>query len=150
MSIEQISAPPQSAPPPSPTATATPSSVEVDAPVADAPAPLPLSPVVYETFALFLLFFSLVMLAWSGTFHSDNELSMYAVSDSFVRYGSWDAEQVRWMGTQESDFGRNGLFYSREGLATSLMALPLLWLGLKLPGRQTFGAGSCRRLRLQS
>jgi len=137
MSIEQIQAPAQPAIHQPRSATVKPSSIGVEADAADAPLPLPLPlPVlssVYETFALFLLFFSLAMLAWSGTFHSSDGLSMYAVSDSLARYGSWDTEQIRWMGIQQGNIGQDGLLYSRKGLATSLMALPLLWLGLKLP-----------------
>ena len=133
MSTPQTQAPPQPAPQPSHTATVKPSSIGVDASVADAPAPLPVLSFLYETLALFLLFFSLALLAWSGTFHSHDGLSMYAVSDSLARYGRWDIEQVRWMSISPGNIGRDALLYSREGVGTSLMALPLLWLGLKLP-----------------
>ena len=88
---------------------------------------------IYESFALFLIVFALSMLAWSGTFHSSDGLSMYTVSDSLARYGRWDTEQIRWMGVQQGNIGRNGLLYSRKGVATSLVAWPLVWLGLKLP-----------------
>ena len=139
MSIEQIQTPAQPDIHQSRRATVKPSSVGLaaneanEANVADAPAPLPVWSSLYEAFALFLLFFSLAMLAWSGTFHSSDGLSMYAVSDSLARYGNWDTEQIRWMGIQQGNIGRDGLLFSRKGLATSVMALPLLWLGLKLP-----------------
>lgn len=82
---------------------------------------------------LFLLFFALSMLAWSGTTHSSDGLSMAAVSDALVRYGRWDTETIRWMGIQQGTFGPDGLLYSRKGFATSIAALPLTWLGLALP-----------------
>lgn len=86
-----------------------------------------------ESLALFLLLFSLSLLAWSGTFHSSDGLSMYTVADSLARYGQWDTEQIRWMGIQQGTFGPDGLLYSRKGFATSVAALPLVWLGLVLP-----------------
>ncbi len=137
MSIEQTQASPQPDVYPSRRATVKPSSIGIranEADTADTAASSPVSSSIYEAFALFLLFFSLAMLAWSGTFHSSDGLSMYAVSDSLARYGNWDTEQIRWMGIQQGNIGRDALLYSRKGLATSVMALPLLWLGLKLPG----------------
>lgn len=58
---------------------------------------------------------------------------MYMVSDSFVRLGRLDTEQIRWMGIQQGNIGPDGLLYSRKGGGTSLIALPLAWLGLHLP-----------------
>lgn len=85
------------------------------------------------TLALLLGFFALSMLAWSGTTHSSDGLSMAAVTDSLVRYGRWDTETIRWMGIQQGTIGPDGLLYSRKGFATSVIALPLAWLGMALP-----------------
>ncbi|MGB0387300.1 MAG: ArnT family glycosyltransferase [Ardenticatenaceae bacterium] len=93
----------------------------------------PIPPFIYQNFALFLIFFALSMLAWSGTFHSSDGLSMYTVSDSLARYGRWNTEQIRWMGIQQGNIGPDGLLYSRKGVATSLLALPFVWLGHHLP-----------------
>jgi hypothetical protein len=81
-----------------------------------------------------LALFGLNMLCWNGAFHSSDGLSMYAVADSLARYGRFDTEQVRWLGLQQGMYGPDGLLYSRKGLATSLMALPLALAGMILPG----------------
>jgi hypothetical protein len=78
--------------------------------------------------------FVLIMLCWNGSFHSSDGLSMYAVADSLARYGQLDTEQVRWLGLQQGMYGTDGLLYSRKGLGTSLMALPLTVAGMILPG----------------
>lgn len=87
-----------------------------------------------RSFALFLIFFSLSLLAWSGTLHTSDGLAMYAVSDSLVRQGTWDIENIRWMGLQQGTFGPDGLLYSRKGLAVSIIALPLVFVGYHLGG----------------
>ena len=92
----------------------------------------PLTPSVakgYLPFALFLIVFSLSLFAWSGTLHTSDGLAMYAVSDSLVRQGTWDIENIRWMGLQQGTFGPDGLLYSRKGLAVSIIALPLVFVG---------------------
>ncbi|MGH2544467.1 MAG: hypothetical protein ACRDIB_16875, partial [Ardenticatenaceae bacterium] len=86
-----------------------------------------------ESLALFLLFFSLAMVGWNGTLHSSDGLALYAVSDALARYGRFDIESIRWINLQQGTFGPDGLLYSRKGLATSVLALPLTWLGLTLP-----------------
>lgn len=73
------------------------------------------------------------LLTFSGKFHSSDGFSMYTVADSLARYGRLDTEQIRWMGLQQGTFGPDGRLYSRKGLATSLLALPLVWLGLTVP-----------------
>lgn len=73
------------------------------------------------------------LLTFSGTFHSSDGFSMYAAADSIVRYGRLDTEQIRWMGLQQGTFGPDGLLYSRKGIATTILAVPLVWLGLTLP-----------------
>jgi hypothetical protein len=83
---------------------------------------------------LALALFGLIMLGWNGTFYSSDGLSMYAVTDSLARYGRFDTEQIRWTGLQQGMVGPDGLLYSRKGLGTSILALPLTWAGLILPG----------------
>ena len=86
---------------------------------------------------LALALFGLIMLAWNGIFHSSDGLMTYAVADSLARYGRLDTEQIRWMGPAHKwmfSFGPDGLFYSHKGLGTSILALPLTWAGLIVPG----------------
>ena len=78
--------------------------------------------------------FGLIMLGWNPTVPSSDGRSMYLVADSLVRHGSFDTEQIRWMGAQQGMFGPDGLLYSNKGLATSLLMLPLTWAGMTLPG----------------
>ena len=58
---------------------------------------------------------------------------MFSVSESLVRRGAYDINQIRWMGLQQGAFGPDGNLYCRKGLGTSLVALPLAWLGLAIP-----------------
>jgi hypothetical protein len=80
---------------------------------------------------LFALLFSVYLLTFSGIYHSSDEMSMLAVTDSLGRRGAWDIELLRWMGEQQGSFGRDGLLYSRKGIGTTLVALPHYWLALQ-------------------
>ena len=89
---------------------------------------------------LFAILFSLYLLTSSGVYHSSDEMSMLAVTDSLARRGAWDIELLRWMGEQQGSFGPDGHLYSRKGIGTTLAALPLTWLALQsrlLPNVQT-------------
>ena len=89
---------------------------------------------------LFAILFSLYLLTFSGVYHSSDEMSMLAVTDSLARRGAWDIELLRWMGEQQGSFGPDGHLYSRKGIGTTLAALPLTWLALQsrlLPNVQT-------------
>jgi len=81
-----------------------------------------------------LALFGLIMLVWNATFHSSDGLSAYLVTDSLVRYGRFDTEQIRWMSIQQGMFGPDDLLYSNKGIALSILMLPLTWAGLILPG----------------
>ncbi|RME47309.1 MAG: hypothetical protein D6796_07830, partial [Caldilineae bacterium] len=83
---------------------------------------------------LFLFLFALYLLTYAPAFHSSDGLAMFATAESLARRGAWDVEQIRWMGLQQGTFGRDGLLYSRKGVGQPLLALPLAWLGLVLPG----------------
>ncbi len=77
---------------------------------------------------LFALLFSLYLLTFSGIYHSSDEMSMLAATDSLARRGEWDIELLRWMGEQQGSFGPDGVLYSRKGIGTTLAALPFYWL----------------------
>jgi hypothetical protein len=80
---------------------------------------------------LFALLFSVTLLTFSGVYHSSDEMSMLAATDSLARRGAWDIELLRWMGEQQGSFGPDGLLYSRKGIGTTLAALPATWLALQ-------------------
>ena len=80
---------------------------------------------------LFAFLFSIYLFTFSGRYHSSDEMSMLAVTDSLARRGAWDIELMRWMGEQQGSFGPDGHLYSRKGIGTTLAALPLYWLALQ-------------------
>ncbi len=89
---------------------------------------------------LFAVLFSVYLLTFSGIYHSSDEISMLAVTDSLARRGAWDIELLRWMGEQQGSFGPDGHLYSRKGIGTTLAALPYYWpalLSRLLPNVQT-------------
>jgi 4-amino-4-deoxy-L-arabinose transferase-like glycosyltransferase len=83
--------------------------------------------------SLFALLFSIYLLTFSGVFHSSDEVSMLAVTDSLARRGELDINLYRWLGLQQGQFGLDGNLYSHKGLGTSLGAFPLTWLALQWP-----------------
>lgn len=82
---------------------------------------------------LFLFLFAVYLLTYSPRFHSSDGLAMFATSESLARRGEWDADQIRWMGLAQGVFGIDGHLYIRKGVGVSLLALPLVWLGLIVP-----------------
>jgi len=89
---------------------------------------------------LFAVLFSIYLLTFSGVYHSSDEMSMLAATDSLARRGAWNIELLRWMGEQQGSFGPDGHLYSRKGIGTTLAALPLTWVALQsrlLPNVQT-------------
>ncbi len=80
---------------------------------------------------LFLL--SVYLLTYSGQFHSSDGQAMFAVTESIVRRGDYDINQLLWMGQQQGAYGLDGELYCHKGIATSLLSLPLAWLGLVVP-----------------
>ena len=85
----------------------------------------------WVSLALFALLFSVYLLTQSGVYHSSDEMSMLAVTDSLARRGAWDIELLRWMGEQQGSFGPDGHLYSRKGIGTTLAALPAYWLAIQ-------------------
>ena len=85
----------------------------------------------WRAFCLCALLFSIYLFSFSGMYHSSDEMSMLAVTDSLARRGAWDIELLRWMGEQQGSYGPDGHLYSRKGVGTSLAALPVYWLALQ-------------------
>ena len=86
------------------------------------------------TLPLFCFLLALYLLTYAPTLHSSDGLAMFSTAESLVRRGAWDIEQIHWMGLQQGTFGLDGLLYSRKGLGQPILALPLTWLGLLIPG----------------
>ncbi len=87
-----------------------------------------------------LFLFSVYLLSYRGGFHSVDEVSMYCVTESLVKRGRFDTDQIAWtewtttFSEAQGIFGPEGHVYSKKGLAISLLAAPLYWLALKVPG----------------
>lgn len=87
-----------------------------------------------------LLLFAIYLLSYRGGFHSVDEVSMFSVTESLVKFGRLNTDQIAWTQWTTSQreaqgfFGPDGHVYSKKGLAMSLAMLPLYWLGLVLPG----------------
>lgn len=88
---------------------------------------------VAQALAIGLFLLSAYLLTYSGQFHSSDGQAMFAVTESIVRRGDYDINQLLWMGQQQGTYGLDGELYCRKGIATSLLSLPLAWLGLVVP-----------------
>ncbi len=87
--------------------------------------------------ALFLL--AVYLFIYRGGFHSVDEVSLFAVTESLVKFGRVNTDQIVWTQWTTSQaeaqgfFGPDGHVYSKKGLALSLVQAPLYWLALHLP-----------------
>jgi hypothetical protein len=88
---------------------------------------------VVQALAVGLFLLSVYLLTYSGEFHSSDGQAMFAVTESLVRRGDYDINQLLWMGEQQGAYGLDGELYCHKGIATSLLSLPLAWLGLVVP-----------------
>ncbi len=79
--------------------------------------------------AAFLL--ACYLITYTGVIQSSDGLAMFATTESLVRRGEADANQILWMGLQQGSFGPDGDLYSRKGLGVPLLAWPLVWLAHK-------------------
>ncbi len=79
-------------------------------------------------FCLFLLLSSVYLLSYSGTFHSGDEIAMFATAQNVVQRGRFDIEPLRGMGLLNGIFGPDGLLYAKYGLGVPLVIVPLVWL----------------------
>ncbi|MFQ5576532.1 MAG: hypothetical protein ACE5G8_06035 [Anaerolineae bacterium] len=93
---------------------------------------------VAVSLALFL--YAVYLFSYRGGFHSVDEVSTFAVTESMVKFGQFNTDQIawtQWTTTQaeaQGFFGVGGHVYSKKGLAISLAQAPLYWLALNLPG----------------
>ncbi len=95
-----------------------------------------------------LFLFAVYLLSYRGGFHSVDEVSMFAVTESLVKFGRLDTDQIAWTQWTTSQreaqgfFGADGHVYSKKGLALSLAMAPLYALGLVTPGLGMLQAAS--------
>ncbi len=79
-------------------------------------------------FLIFGFLLACYMLTFTGRIDSSDGLSTFATTESLVRYGEFDSNQLLWMGNQQGNIGPDGNLYSRKGLGMVLLAAPLVWL----------------------
>ncbi len=90
--------------------------------------------------SLGLFLFSIYLFTYRGGFHSIDEVSIFAVTESLAKFGRFNTDQIAWTQWTTSQaeaqgfFGIDGHVYSKKGLALSLVQAPLYWLALYLPG----------------
>ena len=90
--------------------------------------------------SLGLFLFAVYLFSYRGGFHSIDEVSMFATTESMVKFGRFNTDQIAWTQWTTSQaeaqgfFGRDGHVYSKKGLGLSLAQAPLYWLALLLPG----------------
>jgi hypothetical protein len=81
--------------------------------------------------SIFFLSFSLYLLSYSGNFHSSDEASMYAVTESLVKRGEFQTNKIAWMHRTEAQVGHYGVdgnIYSYHSVAQSVIGIPLYLL----------------------
>ncbi len=82
---------------------------------------------------LFLLLFAIYLLSFSGRIPSSDGLSMFAVTESFVKRGDLTTDQMFTLFGTKSAPAPDGEVYSKYGYGTSLFAAPLYILALYVP-----------------
>ena len=79
-------------------------------------------------FFIFGFLLACYLLTFTGTIDSSDGLSMFATTESIVRHGGFDSNQLLWMGNQQGNLGVDGNLYTRKGLGMVLLGLPLVWV----------------------
>ncbi|MBV7333836.1 hypothetical protein KFU94_37515 [Chloroflexi bacterium TSY] len=78
-------------------------------------------------FLLFGFLLACYGLTYTGVIQSSDGLAMFATTESIVRRGEVDMNQLLWMDLQQGSYGPDGQLYSRKGLGMTLLTLPLVW-----------------------
>jgi hypothetical protein len=79
------------------------------------------------------LLFACYLLTYTAYIDSSDGLAMFATTESMVRRGAIDSNQLLWMGNQQGNLGPDGDLYSRKGLGMALLAYPLMWIARLWP-----------------
>jgi hypothetical protein len=85
---------------------------------------------------LFLFLLSVYLLSYSGVFHSIDEVSVVAMTESLVKHGGVSTDQVWWSNegmVPQVRVGPDGHLYSKKGVGSALLGAPFYWLAMHLP-----------------
>lgn len=82
---------------------------------------------------LALLLFGIYLLSFSGILYSQDSLSMFAVTESWVKRGEFNTDQLWTLFKARDEIAFDGESYAKYGYGTSLFAAPFYALALSLP-----------------
>jgi hypothetical protein len=86
--------------------------------------------------AVLLFLLAVYTLTYSGVFHSDDEMSVAAVTESLVKRGSMTIDQLRWNQDLAGGIGKYGVgghLYSKYSWGAAVAAAPFYLAALLLP-----------------
>ncbi|MGE5264267.1 MAG: ArnT family glycosyltransferase [Acidobacteriota bacterium] len=83
---------------------------------------------------LALVLFGVYLLSFSGMLYSQDSMSMFSVTESVVKRGQFDTDQMWTLFKARNEIARDGESYAKYGYGTSLAAVPLYALALALAG----------------
>lgn len=95
--------------------------------------------VAHLSWQVALLLFAVYLLSYRGGFHAIDEVSTFSVTESLVKFGQLNTDQIawtQWVTTQaeaQGFFGIDHHVYSKKGFGISLAQAPLYWLALYIP-----------------
>ncbi len=79
------------------------------------------------------LLFGIYLLSFSGVLYSQDSMSMFAVTESFVKRGEFNTDQLWTLFKARNELAFDGESYAKYGYGASLFAVPLYALALHLP-----------------
>ncbi len=82
---------------------------------------------------LALLLFGVYLLSFSGRLYSQDSMLMFSVTESFVKRGEFNTDQMWTIYKARDELGPDGAAYSKTGYGASLFGVPLYALALALP-----------------
>lgn len=82
---------------------------------------------------LALLLFGVYLLSFSGRLYSQDSMLMLSVTESFVKRGEFNTDQMWTLYKARNELGPAGESYAKTGYGTSLLAVPLYAFALALP-----------------
>jgi len=79
-----------------------------------------------------LLLFGIYVLSFSGQIYSQDSMSMFAVTESFVKRGEFNTDQLWTLFKARDEIAHDGESYAKYGYGMSLFAVPLYALAFAL------------------
>jgi hypothetical protein len=81
-----------------------------------------------------LLLFAVYLLTFSGRIYSHDSMSMFSVTDSFVKRGDFDTDQMWTLFKARNELAPDGESYAKYGYGASALAAPIYAVALLVPG----------------